>query len=44
LLSSDGDGDQLLSLLDASSYDVQLLTRRDLLNEVLTIYEIRTQC
>lgn len=43
LLSSDGDGDQLLSLLAAESYGVRLLARRNLMSELLTIYEVRIQ-
>lgn len=37
-LSSDGDGDHLLALLDGSGYEIEVAGRRNLVNEVLTAY------
>lgn len=41
VLSSDGDGDQLLALLEQAGLDVEIIVRKNLINEILTIYEVR---
>lgn len=41
LLSSDGDGEHLLDLLDEAGCSVSILAVSDLINEVLTIYEVK---
>jgi len=40
-LSSDGDGDQLLSLLKQAGFRLNLVTRKNLINEILTIHEVK---
>jgi HemK-related putative methylase len=40
VLSSDGDGDQLLALLEQAEFAVRPLASKNLINEVLTIYEL----
>jgi HemK-related putative methylase len=41
VLSSDGDGDQLLALLGQAEFAVRPLASKNLINEVLTIYEVK---
>lgn len=43
ILSSDGDGDQLLAELVRVGFDLSVAARTDLLNEVLTIYAVRRE-
>ena len=40
-LSSDGDGDQLLSLLEQAGFRLKLVARKNLINEILTIHEVK---
>lgn len=40
-LSSDGDGDQLLSLLEQVGFRLKLVARKNLINEILTIHEVK---
>jgi HemK-related putative methylase len=40
LLSTDGDASSFLHALDAQGLDLEVVTRRDLINEILTIYRI----
>jgi len=41
ILSSDGDGDQLLALLEQAGFVVCPVTSKNLINEILTIYEVK---
>lgn len=41
VLSTDGDGDHLLALLEQASFDISSLVRKNLINEILTIYEVK---
>ncbi len=41
VLSSDGDGDQLLALLATAGFNVTPVARKNLINEVLTAYEVK---
>lgn len=41
VLSSDGDGDQLLTLLRQAKLAVRPLAHKNLINEILTIYEVK---
>jgi len=41
ILSTDGDGEMLLNLLDEKGYKLKIMAERDLVNEVLAIYELR---
>ena len=40
-LSSDGDGDQLLNLLGQAGFAINLVARKNLINEILTIHEVK---
>jgi HemK-related putative methylase len=42
LLSSDGEGESLLTLLRENDYAMTIAARNDLINEIFTIYEIRS--
>lgn len=39
VLSSDGDGDALITSLQQAGFGVNIIARKDLVNEILTIYE-----
>jgi HemK-related putative methylase len=41
ILSTDGDGDQLLTLLEQAGFEAGSLARKNLVNEILTIYEVK---
>lgn len=41
ILSTDGDGDQLLALLEQAGFDISIVDRKNLLNEIMIIYEVR---
>jgi HemK-related putative methylase len=41
VLSTDGDGDQLLALLEQASFDVRTVSSKNLINEILTVYEVK---
>ncbi len=43
LLSSDGDGDALLTLLHQHGFTIEVARRHNLLNEVLTLYTVGNQ-
>jgi hypothetical protein len=40
ILSTDGDSRQLLNLIKDSAFNITVLAEQDLINEVLTIYEV----
>lgn len=40
VLSSDGDGDQLLAALRAQGYTIVVVAQKNLVNEVLTMYDV----
>lgn len=40
-LSSDGHGDQLLSLLEQAGFAIKLIAHKNLINEVLSIHEVK---
>lgn len=42
ILSSDGDGDYLLDLLKRTDFAVTTLRSKNLINEILTVYEVRS--
>jgi HemK-related putative methylase len=42
LLSSDGDGEALLSLLSQGDFRITIVSKKDLINEILTIYEVKS--
>jgi HemK-related putative methylase len=41
ILSSDGDGHQLLGLLEKAGFTVRPVARKNLINEILTIHEVK---
>ena len=43
VLSSDGDGDELLSLLDESGFAIDIVAQKNLINERLTMYRVRSR-
>jgi HemK-related putative methylase len=40
ILSSDGDGHELLDLLRSAGFAIEVAARKDLVNEVLTVYDV----
>jgi HemK-related putative methylase len=42
LLSSDGDGEALLALLSQTDFAITVAAKKDLINEILTIYEVKS--
>lgn len=42
ILSSDGDGEALLALLSQADFAITIAARKDLINEILTIYEVKS--
>jgi HemK-related putative methylase len=41
ILSTDGDGDRLLTMLGQAGFEIGTCARKNLINEVLTVYEVK---